>query len=110
MRDVQGQSRGDRATESPDPWRRLASVVPPRSFARMASLHPVLWTKGTLLTPQHLQAQDRYFDTLLRGQLGALVYSPWGLTRLDIDRAALAGGSVALRAVAGRFADGLLFD
>ena len=76
----------------------------------MASLHPVLWTKGTLLTPQHLQAQDRYFDTLLRGQLGALVFSPWGLTRLEIDRAALAGGSIALRAVAGRFADGLLFD
>ena len=76
----------------------------------MASLHPELWTKGTLLTPQHLQAQDRYFDTLLRGQLGALVFSPWGLTRIEIDRAALAGGSVALRAVAGRFADGLLFD
>lgn len=76
----------------------------------MASLHPVLWTKGTLLTPQHLQAQDRYLDTLLRGQLGALHFSPWGLTRLEYDRAALAGGTIALRAVAGRFADGLLFD
>ena len=32
----------------------------------MPSLDPVLWTKGTLLTPQHLQAQDRYLDELLR--------------------------------------------
>jgi type VI secretion system protein ImpJ len=76
----------------------------------MASLHPVLWTKGTLLTPQHLQAQDRYLDSFLRGQLGALCFAPWGLTRLELDRAALAGGTVALRAIAGRFADGLLFD
>ena len=26
----------------------------------------VLWAKGTLLTPQHLQAQDRYLDEVLR--------------------------------------------
>ena len=76
----------------------------------MPSLHPVLWTKGTLLTPQHLQAQDRYHDDLLRAQLGALTFCPWGLTRLDIDREALAGGTLVVRAIAGRFPDGLLFE
>ncbi|MDF1504993.1 type VI secretion system baseplate subunit TssK [Roseisolibacter sp. H3M3-2] len=76
----------------------------------MPSLHPVLWTKGTLLTPQHLQAQDRYHDDLLRAQLGALTFCPWGLTRLDVDREALAGGTLVVRAVAGRMSDGLLFD
>jgi len=35
----------------------------------MPSLHPVLWTKGTVLTPQHLQAQDRYLDELLHAAL-----------------------------------------
>jgi type VI secretion system protein ImpJ len=76
----------------------------------MPALHPVLWTKGTLLTPQHLQAQDRYHDDLLRAQLGALTFCPWGLTRLDVDREALAGGTLVVRAVAGRMPDGLLFD
>ena len=54
----------------------------------MTTLHPVLWSKGTLLTPQHLQAQDRYFAELLRAQLGALTVAPWGHTRLEIDREA----------------------
>jgi type VI secretion system protein ImpJ len=76
----------------------------------MASLHPVLWTKGTLLTPQHLQAHDRYLDELLRLQLGALTFCPWGLTHLEFDREALAGGALVVRAVGGRFPDGLLFD
>jgi len=70
----------------------------------------VLWTKGTVLTPQHLQAQDRYFEELLRLQFGALSFAPWGLSRLEFDREALAGGSLVVRAAAGRFSDGLLFD
>ena len=80
------------------------------TFYRMSSLDLVLWSKGTLLTPQHLQAQDRYLDELLRLQLGALTFCPWGITRLEIDREALAGGTVVVRAVTGRFPAGLLFD
>ena len=76
----------------------------------MATLDPVLWTKGTLLTPQHLQAQDRYLDELLRFQLGALTFAAWGIARLSLDLQALAGGTLVLTGAAGRFADGLLFD
>ena len=76
----------------------------------MPTLDPVLWTKGTLLTPQHLQAQDRYLDELVRFQLGAVTFAPWGLSRLTVDRHALTGGTFVLTAAAGRFADGLLFD
>jgi type VI secretion system protein ImpJ len=76
----------------------------------MTSSAPVLWTKGTVLTPQHLQAQDRYFEELLRLQFGALAFAPWGLWRIELDREALGGGSIVVRAAAGRFADGLLFD
>src|SRR5687767_13997817 len=76
----------------------------------MSSLDLVLWSKGTLLTPQHLQAHDRYLDELLRLQLGALTFCPWGMWRLEIDREALAGGTLLVRAASGRFPDGLLFD
>lgn len=71
---------------------------------------PVLWTKGVLLTPQHLQAQDRHHEEALAFQVGALAFTPWGLSHLAIDLDALAGGTLVTTAIAGRFADGLLFD
>ena len=37
-------------------------------------------------------------------------FAPWGFQRLEIDRAALAGGSFALSAAAGIFPDGLSFE
>ena len=76
----------------------------------MRQLQPVLWTKGLLLTPQHLQAQDRYLDDLLRFRLSTLGLAPWGFSRLTIDREALASGVFAVSDAAGLFPDGLAFD
>jgi type VI secretion system protein ImpJ len=76
----------------------------------MRQMQPVLWTKGVVLTPQHLQTQDRFLEDLLEFQLSTLTYCPWGFHRLEIDREALAGGSIALTSAAGIFPDGLLFD
>lgn len=76
----------------------------------MRQMQPVLWTKGVLLSPQHLQTQDRFLEDLLQFQLSALTYAPWGFHRLEIDHEALAGGSFALAGAAGIFPDGLLFD
>ena len=76
----------------------------------MRQLQSVLWTKGVMLTPQHLQTQDRFLEDLLQFRLSALTFCPWGFRRLEIDREALAGGSFALSAAAGIFPDGLLFD
>lgn len=76
----------------------------------MPHLSPVLWSKGTLLAPQHLQAQDRFLEEALAFQLGALAFCPWGFARVAVDREALAGGTLVVSAAAGRFPDGLLFD
>lgn len=76
----------------------------------MRQLQAVLWTKGVLLTPQHLQAQDRFLEDLLHFQLSSLAFSPWGFHRLVVDREALAGGVFALSSCAGILPDGLLFD
>ena len=56
----------------------------------MRQLQPVLWTKGVLLTPQHLQMQDRFLEDLFEFQLSALTFAPWGFHRLIIDREASA--------------------
>jgi type VI secretion system protein ImpJ len=76
----------------------------------MRQLQPVLWTKGVLLSPQHLQTQDRFLEDVLEFQLSSLTAYPWGFSRLEIDREALAGGAFAISAAAGILPDGLLFE
>lgn len=76
----------------------------------MRQLQPVLWTKGVLLNPQHLQTQDRFLEDLLEFQLSTLTVFPYGFSQFAIDREALAGGTFALSVAAGILPDGLLFD
>ena len=76
----------------------------------MRQMQPVLWMKGVLLTPQHLQLQDRFLEDLLEFRLSTLAFAPWGFQRLTLDREALAAGAVAITAAAGVLPDGLLFD
>jgi type VI secretion system protein ImpJ len=76
----------------------------------MRYLQPVLWTKGVLLSPQHLQAQDRHHDETLAFQVSALTFCPWGFARLRFDQDALSAGTLVVSEAAGRFPDGLLFD
>jgi type VI secretion system protein ImpJ len=76
----------------------------------MRQLQKVLWSKGVLLNPQHLQLQDRYLEELLEFRLDALTFCPWGFRRLAVDREALAGGVLSLTEAAGLLPDGLVFD
>jgi type VI secretion system protein ImpJ len=76
----------------------------------MHRLEPVVWTKGTLLNPQHLQSQDRFLEETLQFDLQALQFRPWGFRHLRIDQAALSAGSLAIFEAAGILPDGLLFD
>jgi type VI secretion system protein ImpJ len=76
----------------------------------MRQMQPVLWTKGLVLSPQHLQIQDRYYEDLIDFRLNMLTFSPWGFQRLAIDREALASGVFAITEAAGSFPDGLPFD
>jgi len=76
----------------------------------MTQLQKVLWTKGVILNPQHLQLQDRYLEEVLEFRLDALTFAPWGFSRLEVDRQALEGGSFGLTGAAGLLPDGLLFN
>ena len=76
----------------------------------MRQLQPVIWMKGTALSPQHLQSQDRFIEDSLRFRLESLSANPWGFLTLQIDQEALAGGIFTLSAASGVFPDGLLFD
>jgi type VI secretion system protein ImpJ len=76
----------------------------------MKQLQPVIWMKGTFLSPQHLQAQDRFLEDTLRFQTEALSFQPWGFTSLRINQEALAGGDLAISEASGIFPDGLIFS
>lgn len=76
----------------------------------MRQMQSVLWTKGTLLNPQHLQTQDRYLEDSLTFRTSALSPYPWGFTELVFDEDAIIDGSLAVARGRGLFPDGLAFD
>ncbi|HUB30844.1 MAG TPA: type VI secretion system baseplate subunit TssK [Terracidiphilus sp.] len=76
----------------------------------MKQLQPVLWSKGTLLTPQHLQLQDKYLEDSMNFRVQSLRFCAWGFTELAIDQELLGEGQLAVSRAAGIFPDGLLFE
>jgi type VI secretion system protein ImpJ len=76
----------------------------------MRQLQPVIWSKGVFLSPQHLQAQDRFFEEVLRFQIEALSFRSWGYTALLLDGTALSEGSLSVTRASGIFPDGLPVD
>ncbi|HWC97729.1 MAG TPA: type VI secretion system baseplate subunit TssK [Candidatus Sulfopaludibacter sp.] len=76
----------------------------------MKRLQPVIWTKGTFLSPQHLQIQDRFLENLLQFHLESLSFRPWGFASLSISQESLAAGLFGISSASGILPDGLLFD
>jgi len=76
----------------------------------MKRLQPVIWTKGTFLSPQYLQLQDRFLENLLQFHLESLSFCPWGFRSLQISQETLAAGSFGISSASGILPDGLLFD
>jgi len=76
----------------------------------MKRLEPVIWAKGTFLTPQHLQIQDRFLENTLQFRLDALSFRPWGFRQLQVNQELLPAGTFAISGASGILPDGLLFD
>jgi len=76
----------------------------------MKTLQPVIWMKGTMLSPQYLQTQDRFLENKLQFHVDALNFAAWGFRKLQLNREALGAGYVTVSEAAGIFPDGLLFD
>ena len=84
--------------------RRLLDLRPAcATLVPMRQLQPVLWTKGVLLNPQHLQTQDRFLEDSIEFQLSTLTVFPYGFSQLAVDREALAGGAFALSSAAAAY-------
>jgi type VI secretion system protein ImpJ len=66
-----------------------------------------VWWEGMLLSPQHLQAADRYHEALLAARIWATAPDDHGVLAVELDPAALAAGQVRVSRFAGILPDGL---
>jgi type VI secretion system protein ImpJ len=73
-------------------------------------LQKVVWYEGMKLNPHHFQQIDRYNQYNINSRINILNSNYWGLTEIQIDLAALSGGSFNLVKCTGIMPDGLLFD
>lgn len=76
----------------------------------MKLLSRVVWSEGMYLSPQHFQAQSRYFEDSVRFAVEHAWFEPWGLSSYELDQSAIANGRVRLISAKGIFQDGLTFD
>ena len=95
----------------PAPHRARTGGGDPAARERvMKQLQPVIWSKGTFLTPQHLQTQDRFIEGVLGFHIEALNCRPWGFKDLTLDLEKLAEGQITITRASGLFPDSLAFD
>ena len=76
----------------------------------MKQLQPVLWSKGTFLTPQHMQLQDKFLEDSMNFRVQALQFCAWGFTELVLDQELLTQGQLAITRASGIFPDSLPFE
>ena len=73
-------------------------------------LQKVVWYEGMKLNPHHFQQIDRFNQYYINSRINILNSNYWGLTEIQIDLAALSGGSFNFVKCTGIMPDGLLFD
>jgi type VI secretion system protein ImpJ len=76
----------------------------------MRQLQPVIWSKGTFLSPQHLQAQERFVEDSARFYLDSLNSRSWGFLNLQVDAKALSEGTFSITQASGVFPDALAIE
>lgn len=76
----------------------------------MTDVNKVVWSEGLFLRTQHFQQQDRYAEALMRASLRAGHLQGWGFSALEIDRAALDAGQIAVTRGEGILPDGTPFS
>ena len=71
-----------------------------------------VWSEGMFMSPQHMQALDRYHEALVAARIGAIAPHDWGVVAFEVDAAALGAGQLRVQRFAGILPDGtpLAFD
>jgi type VI secretion system protein ImpJ len=73
-------------------------------------MQKVVWFEGMKLDPHHFQQADKYNHYYVNTKFGFLNSNFWGLKELQVDSAALAGGTFNLINCIGIMPDGIIFN
>jgi type VI secretion system protein ImpJ len=76
----------------------------------MKLLSKIVWSEGMYLSPQHFQAQNRFFEDSLHFATSSLWNETYGFAACEVDPDALQNGILSLSHARGIFEDGLTFD
>jgi type VI secretion system protein ImpJ len=76
----------------------------------MTEKNRVVWSEGLFLRTQHFQQQDRHTEALVRGALAAHPLPHFGFRRLELSKAALGAGQIAIGVAEGILPDGTPFS
>lgn len=76
----------------------------------MSRFRRIVWNEGMLLTPHHFQQSDNHIEELLNVRVASLMPYEWGIIDLQLNRDAIANGSVQLLSCRGVMPDGLWID
>ncbi|WP_455845874.1 type VI secretion system baseplate subunit TssK [Pantoea agglomerans] len=68
------------------------------------------WIEGMLMEPQHFQQQERFFEHQLASRMQFLQRWGWGFSFIEVNRALLEQGLVAIKRASGVFPDGTPFS
>lgn len=66
----------------------------------------VQWFEGMLLSPQHFQQNNFYFEQLINQKIALTQPFYWGITRLEVDSTAITRNEIHVRQVEGIMPDG----
>jgi type VI secretion system protein ImpJ len=85
------------ATSAIPPTAQASTATPAAIPATTALPDSVQWAEGMLLSPQHFQKNDAYWQEHLRFRLARVVPDYWGLGLLELDMTKLRNGTVAIK-------------
>lgn len=76
----------------------------------MSRFRKIIWNEGMLLSPQHFQQWDNYYEGLLNARLDTLAAYEWGMLDLQISPEAVQNGKIELDRCRAIMPDGLLIN
>lgn len=76
----------------------------------MSLIPRVVWSEGTLITPQHFQQSEQYYDNLIQKHHNALTNYSWGFQQLKLNTSSFKMGLFVVDSLSGFFADGTYFE
>lgn len=76
----------------------------------MVSERKVIWGEGTLISPQHFQQQERYYDDQLNQYYITQAIYGWGFKELQINHSSVALSEFSIQRVSGFFKNGSFFS